>query len=80
MTMKNLNIKEMFAACINIRKNYQSYADIKDLPLKKKLLISFIVIAIISNLSGVIGGIFLLLNKYIVVYWKYQMLFNQIQQ
>ena len=37
MTMKNLNIKEMFAACINIRKNYQSYADIKDLPLKKKL-------------------------------------------
>ncbi len=60
MTMKNLNIKEMFAACINIRKNYQSYADIKDLPLKKKLLISFIVIAIISNLSGVIGGIFLI--------------------
>ena len=50
----------MYAACINIRKNHQSYADIKDLPLKKKLLISFIVIVIISNLSGVIGGIFLI--------------------
>jgi methyl-accepting chemotaxis protein len=60
MTMKNLSIKKMFAACINIRKNYESYADIKDLPLKKKLLISFIVIVIISNLSGVIGGIFLI--------------------
>lgn len=60
MTMKNLSIKKVFAACINIRKKHSSSIDIKDLPLKKKLLISFIVIVIISNLSGVVGGIFLI--------------------
>lgn len=60
MTMKNLSIKKVYVAFINIRKKHPSGVDIKDLPLKKKLLISFIVIVIISNLSGVVGGIFLI--------------------
>ena len=44
----------------NIKKICTLNIYIKDLPLRKKLLISFIVIVIISNLSGVVGGIFLI--------------------